>query len=102
MHERRMREERLPILFDSEAVEGLIQTAGLAAPDDVMANDEAEREVRRLLGKLSPAHRSILILRKRDGMSYSEIARELGMSVHTVKKYLFQASVQLAALVWKS
>lgn len=101
MHEQRMREQRLPVLFDSEAVESLTQAPELASPDDFVASDESERELKRLLSQLPPAHRSILILRKRDGMSYREIAEELNMSVHTVKKYLFQASVRMADLVWK-
>jgi RNA polymerase sigma-70 factor (ECF subfamily) len=101
MHEQRMREQRIPVLFDSEAVESLTQSAEFASPDEFVAGDESERELKRLLGKLSPAHRNILILRKRDGMSYQEIAEALGMSVHTVKKYLFQANVRLADMVWK-
>ncbi len=101
MHEQRMREQRLPILFDSEAMESLTQSARAGQPDDFVAGDESERELKRLLSQLPPAHRSILILRGRDGMSYQEIAKELGMSVHTVKKYLFQATVRMADLVWK-
>ncbi len=102
MHEQRMRDQRLPILFDSDAMESLTHAAEFASPDSFVAGDDADRELRRLLAKLPPAHRSALILRKRDGMSYAEIAQQLGMSVHTVKKYIFQASVKLAALVWKS
>ena len=55
-----------------------------------------------ILHRLPPAHRNVLVLRKRDGMSYQEIAAELNISVHTVKKYLFQASARMAALVWKT
>lgn len=35
--------------------------------------------------------RAILMMRKRDGMTYQEIARHLEISVHTVKKYLLRA-----------
>jgi RNA polymerase sigma factor (sigma-70 family) len=101
MHEQRMREQRLPILFDSEAVESLTSGTEVASRDEFVAHEEAEQELKRLLGKLSPVHRNALILRKRDGLSYREIAQELGLSVHTVKKYIFQANVQLAALIWK-
>jgi RNA polymerase sigma-19 factor, ECF subfamily len=101
MHEQRMREKRLPILFDSDAVESLTSSAEFASSDDFVASDEIERELENVLKKLPPVHRSILILRKRDGLSYPEIARELGISVHTVKKYLFQASAKLSAWVWK-
>jgi RNA polymerase sigma-19 factor, ECF subfamily len=100
MHERRMREERLPILFDSEAVDALTQAADCASQDDFVISDEMERELKRLLAKLPVAQRSVLILRKRDGLSYPEIAKALDLSVHTVKKYLFQANIKMAAL-WK-
>ncbi len=52
-------------------------------------------ELRRLeavLGNMPPAYRAVLILSKRDGLSRAEISRELGLSVHTVKKYLARAA----------
>src|SRR5262249_27535795 len=58
MHEQRMREKRLPILFDSDAVESLTHMAEFASPDDFVASEETERELKRLLAKLPTAHRS--------------------------------------------
>lgn len=56
---------------------------------------ERRAEIRRLeviLENMPPAYRAVLILSKRDGLTREEIARELGLSVHTVKKYLARAA----------
>lgn len=48
------------------------------------------RNVVRELG-LKEQTQAILILKKRDGLSRAEIAKQLGISVHTVKKHLLKA-----------
>jgi RNA polymerase sigma factor (sigma-70 family) len=40
---------------------------------------------------LPPIYQSILLMRKRDGLSHGEIAQKLGISIHTVRKYLTRA-----------
>jgi DNA-directed RNA polymerase specialized sigma24 family protein len=35
---------------------------------------------------MASSHAAILFLHKRDGLSYEEVAKELSISVHTVKK----------------
>jgi RNA polymerase sigma factor (sigma-70 family) len=42
------------------------------------------------LAQLSPKCRAVLILHRRDGLTYQEIAVEIGISVSMVKKYLMQ------------
>lgn len=66
-----------------------------AEPSDLPL-DEAERQARlehleRCVSDMPPTYRAVLILRKRDGMTYQEIAQYLEISVHTVKKYLLRA-----------
>lgn len=41
-----------------------------------------------VLGELTPKCRAVLILHRRDGMTYDEIGRQLGISASMVKKYL--------------
>lgn len=42
----------------------------------------------RVMATLPPQSRAALILHRRDGMTYEEIAAQLGTSVHMVKKYI--------------
>lgn len=43
-----------------------------------------------VLGRLSPKCRAVLILHRRDHMTYEEIATRIGISASMVKKYLLQ------------
>lgn len=55
---------------------------------------DAERRVKRLrevLGQLSPKCQAAVVLQYWQGLSYQEIAEQLGISTHMVKKYLTQA-----------
>jgi RNA polymerase sigma-70 factor (ECF subfamily) len=59
----------------------------------VEAQAESRQQIERLgevLSHLSPKCRAALILHRRDGMTVSEIAEELQVSVGSVKKYLSQ------------
>jgi RNA polymerase sigma-70 factor (ECF subfamily) len=49
----------------------------------------------RALTQLPATHQLVLLLVKRDGMSYAEAAEASGLSVHTIEKYLVEARAQL-------
>ena len=53
--------------------------------------------VKTVLADMAPLYQSVLILRKRDGLSHREIAERLGVSIHTVKVYLKRAVAKLRA-----
>jgi len=97
----RMRAENEAVTFDSEALERVATHATGSSPDELAERLDAERRVTRLLDALPQMHRAVLVLRKRDGLSHPEIARELGLSAHTVKKYLHEAQVRIRAMDWK-
>lgn len=62
-----------------------------AIPEDAAARDARVRELEQVLSQLSPKARATLIWHRRDGLTYTEIARKLGISNSMVKKYLRQA-----------
>lgn len=81
-----------PISAQSAATSG-----GIA--EDVAAQVERVGELEYILSQLPPTYRAVLVLSKCEGMSYSEIAQKLQISVHTVKKYMHLALAQ-AQLIW--
>lgn len=68
-----------------------IQAAGPTPPDDAAEHDIHVRALERAVGNLPARTQAILIMRKRDGLSRREIANQLGVSEHTVKKHLLRA-----------
>jgi DNA-directed RNA polymerase specialized sigma24 family protein len=41
----------------------------------------------------------VLLLVKRDGLSYTEAARKAGLSVHTIEKYVVEARARLRVIL---
>ena len=63
--------------------------------EDESIEEQANRSqsmqtLERALTQLSPKCRAVIVLHRRDGMTYEEIAQTLGISASMVKKYLIQ------------
>lgn len=100
IYEFKMREKRDVVVFDSRAVEQAADETsdpGAVEPDERL---NMERQLEAVLSQLPPAYAAILIMKKRDGKSLEEIAKELNLSIHTVKKYLFRAVVMCREANW--
>jgi RNA polymerase sigma factor (sigma-70 family) len=95
----RLRAKREPITYDSESLEQLAEIACVDSPAEAELAVEAQ-QVEALLEQLPPLYRAIFLLRKRDGLSYPEIAQQLDISVHTVKKYLARAVAKCRHANW--
>jgi RNA polymerase sigma-19 factor, ECF subfamily len=91
----RMRAGRELIRFDSEIADEAAEHPSTLSNDELIDQINAECELERLLSVLPAIHRAAFVLCKRDGLSYTEIARQLGISVHTVKKYIHEAMVRI-------
>jgi RNA polymerase sigma factor (sigma-70 family) len=96
----RLRERREPITFDSQALDEVAETASDTPPDEQGDRLADAQQIDTILGQLPPLYRAILVLRKRDGLSYEEIAQQLEISVHTVKKYLARAVAMCRHARW--
>jgi RNA polymerase sigma-70 factor (ECF subfamily) len=73
------------------------RTAAIVCDDaceDIAAQAERQGDLDYVLSRLPPMYRAVLLMRKSAGMSYTEIAHELDISVHTVKKYVHLALTQ--------
>jgi RNA polymerase sigma-70 factor (ECF subfamily) len=64
-----------------------------------MEKDELRRRIDEAMGKLTDAHRTVLVLHEFDGLEYKEIAKKVGISIGTVMSRLFYARRRLATLL---
>ena len=64
-------------------------------------DEQVDRDgiVQRCLDRLTPDHRTVVILRHFEDLSYEEIGETLGLPVKTVKSRLFSARVKLRDLL---
>ena len=89
----RGREAHELVNFDSESYEQSAVEAADHSPAPEEAYDQRVRQMRleRALETLPPMQRAVFLMQKREGHSYAETAQALGLSVKTVKTYLFRA-----------
>lgn len=100
VYELRMRSRNDRVTCDSHTLEQLAEHPAHFAPDELADQLGVKRQLEQALAQLPPMHQAVLLLHKRDGMSREEVAKELGLSPHTVKKYIFQAMAQIRTQ-WK-
>ncbi len=96
---RRFRQSTVPLEqrggnADEEGAARHIADRGLT-PEAALENSERADAIQQALWKLSPGHRSIVVLRDIQGFSYSEISEILGVSTGTVKSRLARARTEL-------
>lgn len=68
-------------------------------PTAGMEKDELRRRIDEALGKLTDAHRTVVVLHEFEGLEYKEIAKRVGISIGTVMSRLFYARRKLATLL---
>jgi RNA polymerase sigma-70 factor (ECF subfamily) len=95
VREFRQRKHHDRVLYDSDLTDDLCENSDQAAPAGVAERLELQDRLDRALKMLQPTHQLVLLLVKRDGLSYAEAAKSAGLSVHTIEKYLVEARAQL-------
>lgn len=91
------RRDNVPLDFDS--LEHLAQQSGQVEAD-LQQQLGVQQQLIRLLGELSPICREVIIKFKCDGLSYKEIAAQLGISVHMVEKHIARAVQHIRRANW--
>lgn len=91
----RARQER--ITFNTDVTEELAEQAVDIWAGDLGDQVAAEQELHRLLIQLPRGHLAALLLHLRDGLSYAEVARTLGIEINTAKKRIARAVAQCRA-----
>jgi RNA polymerase sigma factor (sigma-70 family) len=91
----RTRRKTQKVNFDSEKMQQAADDPQKMPADPISDQLNASQELQRVLEHLPAKEREILILRSGHGYSTEEIARRMGLSVHTVKKYATDTLRQL-------
>jgi RNA polymerase sigma-70 factor (ECF subfamily) len=88
-------------IFERERIDSSSFTtpAGGESPDETMAHGELRAKIEVALGKLSPEHREVVILKDVQGLSYKEIAEVMACSLGTVMSRLYYARQKLQGLL---
>jgi RNA polymerase sigma-70 factor (ECF subfamily) len=66
-------------------------------PEDLCLRGELDAAVQQAIAELPPRCRAIFVLRRREQLSYREIAARLGISLGTVKSQMWRATLRLRA-----
>ena len=98
VHQFRIRSGRERVAFDSEAVDELAEDSAHAVPDHFTTSVEIGQQLNWALNQLPLMQRVVLLLHKRDGLSDSEIASRLNVSVSTVKTHIARAQARIRTL----
>jgi RNA polymerase sigma-70 factor (ECF subfamily) len=92
----RLRRRRMKLL----SLEDVAFTGHMASdvdrPEEIVARDEKEAQIRQLLDKLPEDYRAAVVLRYWYDFSYKEIARMLDTTESAIKSRLFRARQKLA------
>jgi RNA polymerase sigma-19 factor, ECF subfamily len=81
-------QEGAHVTIDSDAVERWSESASNVFSEDPAERLHLQQALDRAVAALPPLKAAILILHKRDGLTYEEIATKLNISPITVHKYL--------------
>jgi RNA polymerase sigma-70 factor (ECF subfamily) len=86
-----------PVL--QEAAPGVLATALGTNPQETVLRRELSERIAEALGQLPDVHRTVLVLREMDGLSYEELAERLAVPKGTVMSRLFHARKKMQALL---
>ncbi|HTY36674.1 MAG TPA: sigma-70 family RNA polymerase sigma factor [Bacteroidota bacterium] len=90
----------IPLDFLSEQkFEGEKRTKEATTGSDELLMKEKKEIIRGALDRLSPLHRTVVLLREYQDLSYGEIAKTLGISPQAVKSRLFRAREELRVML---
>lgn len=88
------------ITVDSELAEEWESHGSMVLPDDLAERLNLQQQIALAMAQLPPTHQAVLLAHKRDGLSYNEVAEKLGLSIHTVEKYVTQAKARIRTISW--
>lgn len=93
MQEFKAREDNNPVGFDSELVSQLGERTedGAPTPEQLFEAQTDEYGLEELIKKLPPMQRTVLLMATCQQLPHVEIARQLGISISTMRNHLYRA-----------
>ena len=76
------------VSLEAEGTPELVSHAASADPERVLVSAETERRIQQALANLPFSHRTVVVLRDIEGLSYEEIAEAVDANLGTVKSRL--------------
>jgi RNA polymerase sigma-70 factor (ECF subfamily) len=90
----------IPLDFLTEKkLEGEKRSKETVTGSDELLQKEKKEIIRDALGQLSPIHRTVILLREYQDLTYGEIAKTLHISPQAVKSRIFRAREELRELL---
>jgi RNA polymerase sigma-70 factor (ECF subfamily) len=68
-------------------------------PEHALEKAELERRIQGALNRLSPEHRTVLVLKDIDGQKYEAMAEILGVPIGTIRSRLHRARIELREIL---
>ena len=69
------------------------------SPEELLLQKEVSEQIEEALQKLSPAYRSLIVLRDVQGHSYEEVAEIMALPLGTVKSKIFRGRAKLRQIL---
>jgi RNA polymerase sigma-70 factor (ECF subfamily) len=97
------RKRRVVLSIDSQrngdsAIDPL-DPSELSRPGHSLEMAEQERRIQQALGKLSPEHRAVLVMKDMEGQKYEVMAEILGVPIGTIRSRLHRARLELRQIL---
>ncbi|OWK47260.1 sigma-70 family RNA polymerase sigma factor [Fimbriiglobus ruber] len=84
---------------DGESIGDPVDTSEETRPGAALERTEEEEILRAALHRLSPEHRTVLVLKDIEGLKYEEIAEILGVPIGTIRSRIHRARLELRDLL---
>jgi RNA polymerase sigma-70 factor, ECF subfamily len=99
-----MKRKQRPVLRIQSAREGEnfqepLDRSEESRPSYALEMAEEERRIQDALGRLSPEHRAVLIMKDMDGMKYEEMAEVVDVAIGTIRSRLHRARLELRRIL---
>lgn len=91
-------DERRHLTIESDCADVCIEEREDQTSADILVALIALQEVEHALNELPRTQATVLLAHKGCGCSYVEVAEQLGLSIHTVEKYVTQAKSKMRAM----